>query len=64
MVRKLQYDPAAEKELSKLDRAVQRSVKKFLAELCELNLTALPSAVSTTKPPRLGGFRSSTWCRC
>ena len=28
----LTYDPAAEKELAKLDKSVQRSVKKYLAE--------------------------------
>ena len=37
MVWQLRYDPAAEKDLSKLDRAVQRSVKKYLAEVCELD---------------------------
>lgn len=36
MAWRLEYDPAAEKELSKLDRAVQRSIKKYLAEVCEL----------------------------
>ena len=36
MTWRLIYDPAAEKELSKLDRAVQRTAKKFLAEVCEL----------------------------
>ena len=33
MAWKLQFDPAAEKELGKLDKAVQRTVKKFLAEV-------------------------------
>ena len=37
MAWQLRYDPAAEKELSKLDKAVQRSVKKFMAEVCELD---------------------------
>ena len=37
MAWKLQFDPAAEKELGKLDKAVQRTVKKFLAEVCDLN---------------------------
>ena len=32
----LTYDPAAEKELAKLDKSVQRSVKKYLAEVCQL----------------------------
>ena len=36
MAWKLQYDPAAEKELSKLDKGVQRSLKKYLADVCEL----------------------------
>ena len=36
MAWKLQYDPAAEKELSKPDKGVQRSVKKYLAQVCEL----------------------------
>lgn len=30
------YDPAAQKELSKLDKAIQRSVKKHLDEVCSL----------------------------
>ena len=33
----LRYDPAAEKELSKLDKALQRSVKKYLFEVCDLD---------------------------
>ena len=37
MAWKLQFDPAAEKELGKLDKAVQRTVKKFLAEVCDLH---------------------------
>ena len=37
MVWQLRYDPAAEKDLSKLDRAVQRSVKRYPAEVCELD---------------------------
>ncbi len=32
----IKYDPSAEKELSKLDKAVQRSIKKYLAEVCQL----------------------------
>ena len=36
MAWQLQFDPAAEKELGKLDKAVQRTVKKFLAEVCDL----------------------------
>lgn len=52
MVWKLQFDPAAEKELSKLDRAVQRSVKKFLAEVCEL---ADPAARGHTLSNKLAG---------
>lgn len=36
MAWELRYDPAAEKELAKLDRAVQRSVKSYLAEICQL----------------------------
>jgi mRNA-degrading endonuclease RelE of RelBE toxin-antitoxin system len=30
------YDPAADKELSKLDKAVQRHIKKYLDEVCQL----------------------------
>ena len=33
----LRYDPSAEKELSKLDKALQRSVKKYLSDVCDLN---------------------------
>ena len=36
MTWRLVYDPAAEKELSKLDRGVQRAAKKYLAEACSL----------------------------
>jgi mRNA interferase RelE/StbE len=32
----LLYDPAAEKELSKLDQGIQRNIKKYLSEVCEL----------------------------
>jgi len=32
----LLYDPAADKELFKLDKAVQRHVKKYLSEVCQL----------------------------
>lgn len=33
----LQFDPQAAKELSKLDKSVQRTVKKYLDEVCGLN---------------------------
>lgn len=36
MAWKLEIDPRADKELSKLDKAIQRTAKKFLAEVCEL----------------------------
>jgi len=49
---KLQFDPAAEKELSKLDKAVQRTVKKFLAEVCELQD---PAARGHTLSNKLAG---------
>ena len=52
MAWKLQYDPAAEKELSKLDKAVQRSVKTYLAEVCEL---ADPAARGHTLSNKLAG---------
>ena len=36
MVWQLEYDPAAEKELGKLDRAIQKKIKAYLAEVCQL----------------------------
>jgi mRNA interferase RelE/StbE len=36
MAWRLEYDPAAEKELGKLDRAIQKKIKTYLAEVCEL----------------------------
>ena len=33
---KLHYDPGAFKELGKLDKAVQRKIKDYLAEVCQL----------------------------
>lgn len=36
MAWQLAYDAAAEKELGKLDRAIQKKVKAYLAEVCEL----------------------------
>lgn len=33
---RLEFDPKAEKELSKLDKSIQRTARKFLAEVCEL----------------------------
>lgn len=33
----LEFDPAAEKELARLDKAQQRSVAKYLAECCQLD---------------------------
>ena len=36
MAWRLEYDPAAEKELGKLDRAIQKKVKAYLADVCEL----------------------------
>lgn len=36
MAWQLEYDPAAEKELGKLDRAIQKKIKAYLAEVCEL----------------------------
>ena len=32
----LQFDPAAKKELSKLDRAMQKAVTKYLLDACQL----------------------------
>jgi mRNA interferase RelE/StbE len=32
----LVYDPAAEKELSKLDKGIARKIRKYLDEVCEL----------------------------
>ena len=32
----LLYQPAAEKELSKLDRSIQKAVKKYLHSVCQL----------------------------
>ena len=31
------YDPAAEKELSKLDKAIAKKVKAYLGEVCQLS---------------------------
>ena len=36
MVWQLEFDPKAEREFSRLDKSVQRTIKKFLAEVCEL----------------------------
>jgi len=36
MSRALKFDPRAQKELEKLDKAVQRSVLKYLSECCTL----------------------------
>lgn len=36
MAWQLEYDPAAAKELGKLDRAIQKKIKAYLAEVCEL----------------------------
>lgn len=36
MAWKLAYDPGAEKELSKLDKGIQRKVKAYLADVCAL----------------------------
>ena len=36
MAWELLYDPKAEKELSKLDKAVQRDVHKYLVGVCKL----------------------------
>lgn len=33
---KLHFDPGAYKELSKLDKDVQRKIKDYLAEICQL----------------------------
>ena len=52
MIWKLQYDPAAEKDLSKLDKGVQRSDKKFLTEVCDL---ADPAARRQTLSNKLAG---------
>lgn len=52
MAWKLLFDPAAEKELSKHDKAVQRTVKKFLAEVCELHD---PAARGHTLSNKLAG---------
>ena len=52
MIWKLQYDPAAEKDLSKLDKGVQRSDKKFLTEVCDL---ADPAARGHTLSNKLAG---------
>jgi len=49
---KLHYGPAAEKELSKLDKGVQRSDKKFLTEVCDL---AGPAARGYTLSNKLAG---------
>ena len=32
----LVFDPAAKKDLAKLDKAIQRAVKSFLTEVCKL----------------------------
>ena len=34
---RLQFAPAAERELRRLDRSVQRSVAKYLLDVCELS---------------------------
>jgi mRNA interferase RelE/StbE len=36
MTWKLAYSETAEKQITKLDKAVQRAVKKYLGEVCEL----------------------------
>jgi len=32
----LRYEQTAEKELSKLDKGIQRSIKEYLSEVCQL----------------------------
>jgi mRNA interferase RelE/StbE len=36
MAWRLEYDPAANKELGKLDRAIQKKIKAYLDDVCEL----------------------------
>jgi len=36
MLWKLHFDPGAYKELSKLDKGVQRKIKDYLTEVCQL----------------------------
>jgi len=37
MAWRLEFDPAAEKELAKLDRAIQKKIKGYLADVCVLD---------------------------
>ncbi len=37
MTWQLEYDPAAKKELAKLDKRIQKDIKSYLDEVCQLD---------------------------
>ena len=62
MAWRLEFDPKAEKELSKLDKSIPRTAKKFLAEVCELKDPAsrghaLSHDLADQHPYRIGQLR-------